>query len=299
MSDKPFRVLLIEDHRQYAAMLRTILSQTNAAQFSLTCTEDLHTSLEALKSDSFDIILLDLSLPDSQGYNTFCEVHNQAPHIPIVVITASDDKALALQAVREGAQDYIVKGDMDARQFIRSIQYAVERHRTVENLRQRVLIDELTGLLNRGGFMTLAKQHIKIAQRANQSLTLFFADLDGLKEINDQFGHLEGDRALQQTAQILKETFRSSDVIARLGGDEFTILAIDAPPSHTHSIFARLQEAIDKRNQRDCGYKIEVSVGVAYFDPHETGDDIVTMLAAADKALYEQKRQKKNQTTQR
>lgn len=288
MSNTLIKVLLVEDNRDYAWMLRLVLDEMNSREFSLVHVEQLKDALQCLSEGQFDVILLDLSLPDSQGFNTFDKVYEIAADIPIVVTTAIDDKELAIKAVREGAQDYLVKGNTDINQLIRSIRYAVERHRTLTDLRRLSLVDDLTGLLNRRGFFSMADQHMKIAERSNRELLLFFADLDGLKQINDLHGHQLGDQALRETASILKETFRSSDLIARLGGDEFTVLAIDAPKHNAETIIHRLERNVNHFNANNPQFQLSLSIGVARFDP-QNSFDLDLLLAQADKALYRQK----------
>jgi diguanylate cyclase (GGDEF)-like protein len=203
-------------------------------------------------------------------------------------MTALKDENLALRAVREGAQDYIVKGEMEAPQLLRAVNFAIERHRTAEEVRKLTLVDELTGLLNRRGFYSLGKQHIKIAQRASRQLVLFYIDLDGLKLVNDQFGHFEGDQALRQIASILKETFRSSDLIARLGGDEFTVLAIDAVRDSVDNMLSRLEAHLRAANLNNPRYQLSLSTGFARFDPQDS-PDLEKMLVEADEAMYSYK----------
>lgn len=297
MSDHLVKVLLIEDNSDYAWMLRLVLTQIYPDQFELVQVDTLHGASEHLQAGGFDVILLDLALPDSLGYETFVKIRQMADDIPVVVMTALDDRELALRAVRDGAQDFLVKGDMDILQLVRSIQYAVERHRTLADLKRQSLVDELTGLLNRRGFLSLGEQHIKLAERSQRNLLLFYADVDGMKLINDQFGHTEGDQALRAVAAALRETFRSSDVIARLGGDEFTILAIDAPDDTTSAILARLQATLDQRNAGNTRYAITLSVGTARFDPQAT-PSIQKLMDHADKALYEAKHSKNPDTIQ-
>ncbi len=282
--------LVVEDNYEYAQMLHTVLA--GSQRYNLTHVARLNDSLDVLKQDQFDIILLDLGLPDSEGLDTFSQIFDAAPETPIVVISALDDKDVALKAVRDGAQDYLVKAEMSAHSLSRALQYAIERHRTMIQLKQASLVDELTGLLNRRGFITLAQQHLKIAQRAYRELLLFFVDLDGLKQINDRFGHLEGDQALKRVAEVLTQTFRSSDLIARLGGDEYTVLAVDAPESQIDNIYRRLFENIRKQNLEKPGYPLSVSAGVSRFDPRRpcSLDDL---LAQADQALYQSKRSKR------
>jgi diguanylate cyclase (GGDEF)-like protein len=297
VSNETIEVLLVEDNREYAAMLRYVFTELNPNQFELQHVTTLHDGLKKLALQTFDAILLDLSLPDSLGLNTFNEIYTHASTIPIVVMTALDDKDMALRAVRDGAQDYLVKGELDVNQLVRSLQYAVERNRTLSSLKQLSLIDELTGALNRRGFTSLARQHLKIAQRAGRELLLFFADVDGLKQINDHNGHQAGDQALRAITDILKDTFRSSDLIARLGGDEFTVMAINAPKENAETILARLQENVQAQNERNQPYQLSLSVGVARYDPQVDSTELDELLARADKDLYANKESKRTKAS--
>ncbi|HVP21494.1 MAG TPA: histidine kinase N-terminal 7TM domain-containing protein, partial [Anaerolineaceae bacterium] len=143
-----------------------------------------------------------------------------------------------------------------------------ERKLVEEKLRELSLVDALTGLNNRRGFMLLATQQLKTSDRLRQNVMLIYADLDGLKWINDNLGHNEGDRALVDTANILRNSFRASDIIARLGGDEFVGLGIEPQGNLGELILARLQEHLNAFNlQEDRPYKLSVSFGKAVYDP--------------------------------
>lgn len=284
MSQDTVKVLLVEDNSDYAWMLRLVLTQVYPDQFELNQAENLQAAFRQLSENKYDVLLLDLSLPDSQGYDTFLQTRQAAPDLPIVVMTAVDDKGLALQAVREGAQDFLVKGDMDVIQLVRSIQYAVERQRTVADLKRLSLVDDHTGLLNRTGFLSLAEQHIKIARRAQRSLLLFCATVSDLKAKSDHPGHSD-DQMLQIASGLLRHTFRSSDLVARIDNDEFTVLAIDAPPGSAGIMLSRLQERVDLHNSQDPSRQISLKVGTAQLDSQET-TDIHTLLAEAEKALH-------------
>jgi len=125
-------------------------------------------------------------------------------------------------------------------------------------------------------------------------MLLFFADLDGLKWINDTLGHEQGDRALIETATVFKETFRTSDIIARLGGDEYAALTVDITEANFEIFTARLQSLIDTRNNlENRRYRLSISVGCAYYDPENPGS-IDELMASADKLMYEQKQNKKS-----
>jgi diguanylate cyclase (GGDEF)-like protein/PAS domain S-box-containing protein len=178
--------------------------------------------------------------------------------------------------------------------FIFQVQDITERKRAEVAIQTLSLADELTGLYNRRGFLAFCKQHLKTIRRTNKGIVMVYADLDGLKGINDSFGHTEGDRALMKAAELLKETFRSSDVLGRLGGDEFTILAAVDPDGGREKLLARLQEKFDNYNAlRVSPYDLSISVGVAQLDS-EAGESMEDLMAAADAAMYENKRGKAN-----
>jgi diguanylate cyclase (GGDEF)-like protein len=155
------------------------------------------------------------------------------------------------------------------------------------------ITDQLTGLHKRRGFLSLAGQQLKLAERNKRGMLLFFADLDGLKWINDTLGHEEGDKALIEAAIVFKETFRTSDIIARLGGDEYAALTIDVAEANSEIFTTRLQSLIDtQNNQENRKYRLSISVGCSYYDP-ENPCSIDELMASADKLMYAQKQNKK------
>jgi len=167
-----------------------------------------------------------------------------------------------------------------------------ERKRTEEQIRLLAIVDTLTGLFNRRGFITLAEQQLKTAYRTEKKQLLFFIDLDGLKVINDTYGHDEGDHALQKTAMILKQTFRESDIIGRLGGDEFAVLVVDDDELQKN-ILKRLKERIKEESTvSDVSYKISMSIGVAEYDPSRPCK-VEELMLEADRLMYIQKKEKK------
>lgn len=170
-----------------------------------------------------------------------------------------------------------------------------DRKHLEEMLCELSLTDELTGLYNRRGFLTLAEDRLKLVRRAKTGLWLFFADVDGLKHINDTYGHQEGDRALVEVAQVLKKSFRESDIIARLSGDEFIILIETrfASDNCEAIVLARAEESLDDFNSQGArNYKLSLSIGACHFggtDPWSVG----SMMAKADQQLYEIKKNRK------
>jgi len=179
--------------------------------------------------------------------------------------------------------------------LLRPMQLHIQERKKVEaKLQSLSLTDELTGILNRRGFFTLADHQLKLAKRQKQEILLLYADVDNLKKINDTLGHKEGDSALSEVANILKVTYRDSDIIARIGGDEFAVLPVGTSKDKISIITARLQNNLDSYNAKsDSIYKLSLSVGVAAYNP-EFIYSIDELLSEADKLMYERKRDKKD-----
>jgi diguanylate cyclase (GGDEF)-like protein len=166
------------------------------------------------------------------------------------------------------------------------------RHMILEReLRYLALTDDLTCLYNRRGFFASATQQLKLARRNAQSLLLLFCDVDNLKQINDSYGHREGDLALVRTADALEEAFRDSDILARLGGDEFAVLALEASSHDEGTILHRLEKCLKKANANESRYELSLSVGVARFDP-KNAVALGVLMEQADRDMYDQKRKR-------
>jgi diguanylate cyclase (GGDEF)-like protein/PAS domain S-box-containing protein len=176
--------------------------------------------------------------------------------------------------------------------FIFQIQDITERKRAETALQSLSLVDELTGLYNRRGFLAVTEQHLISIRRNEKVPVILYADLDGLKEINDSMGHHEGDRALVTAAELFKDTFRNSDIVARLGGDEFVVLASIEPTEEAETLTRRLQGKFSaSNNRRNRPYDLSISIGLAHFDDEES-HSIEELMARADRAMYEDKRRK-------
>jgi diguanylate cyclase (GGDEF)-like protein len=289
MEGVPVRVLLVEDNPGDARLIREALRETKGVDFSLEVADTLAAGLERVAASDADIVLLDLSLPDAFGLDTYRRAHFDAPHVPIIVLTGNEDEALAVSAVNEGAQDFLSKRKLDGEVLVRSIRYAIERHRLLEQVRQLAIVDDLTGLANRRGFSLLCQHHFDLANRNRKQLRLLFIDVDRFKAINDTFGHQEGDRALADVAALLVRTFRKSDVIGRVGGDEFCVLltegALEGARISTDRLRASLL-AINAAAQRP--YQLSLSVGVGVYDPDQP-TTFEGLMKQADQAMYAEK----------
>src|SRR5688572_6462682 len=288
-----FDVLLIEDNPGDARLLQEMLAEAPAAPFRVTCADRLSRAMEVLSSQKMALLLLYLSLPDSHGIETFAKMYAHSPAIPIIVLTGNDDSALALSAVKTGAQDYLVKGKLDRELLVRAMQYSIERKRYQEALEHQANYDALTGLPNRNLLHDRLKQAV-FAQRHVRSIAVVFIDLDHFKFINDSLGHNAGDKLLQQMADRLREAVRDGDTVSRLGGDEFILVLND---QHNEDVvFRAMQRIIGKVGEPVVigGQELTVtcSAGISLFP--QDGTDVETLLKNADAAMYRAKEHGRN-----
>lgn len=285
-----YHVLVIEDHPALARTIENQLSSSRTPKFVVEHRERLDLGLERLSKGGIDVILLDLGLPDSDGIPTLLRVHACSPQTPVVVLTALGDATTSLEAVRKGAEEYLTKGEVAWRWFPRILQHAIVRHRQKEDVRQTSLRDSLTGLYNRRGFSLVVEQQLLLARREHKCPILIFLDINNFKQINDTYGHSEGDEALVHVARVLQATFRESDVCARIGGDEFAVLAITAEAKAGDALVAKFREKLRQENEKENRpYQLLLSHGVSVFDPRNPCL-LEELLQRADQAMYRSKR---------
>ena len=165
MPEETIDVLLIEDDLDDQFLVKeTLLSDSSGTRLTVESADRLETGLERMSARPPSAVLLDLSLSDSRGIDTFLRVHTFSPTVPIIILSGNQDEDMALEAVRLGAQDYLLKGDMDNKTLPRVIRYAIERNRNQQELQSLSILDDLTRLYNRRGFLMLAGQYLKLAK---------------------------------------------------------------------------------------------------------------------------------------
>ncbi len=285
--------LLIEDNPGDARLLKELLAEEPAAPFRIICVDRLQRGLELLSTEKIDVLLLDLSLPDSHGLETFAKAYAHAPKVPIIVLTGNDDHALALLAVKAGAQDFLFKGKLDRELLIRSMQYSIERKRYQEQLEHQANYDVLTGLPNRNLLQDRLKRAV-FAQRDARPIAVVFIDLDHFKFINDSLGHTQGDKLLAIIAERLASIVREGDTVARLGGDEFVLVLNDQNKEDV--IFRAMQRVLNKVSEPMTidGQELYItcSAGVSLYPAD--APDVETLLKNADVAMYRAKEHGRN-----
>jgi diguanylate cyclase (GGDEF)-like protein len=289
-------ILLIEDNLGDARLLREMLKEQSSLDTQLTHLECMSDAEKFLAANAVDIILLDLGLSDAQGLDAISRAHAAAPGVPLVVLTGLDDESVAVQALQQGAQDYLIKGQIETRGLLRALRYAIER-KTMERaalamarqVAHSAEHDFLTGLPNRMLLNDRVGQAVALAKRHVKKVAVLFLDLDGFKHINDSLGHPTGDKLLQSVAKRLVECIRGSDSVSRQGGDEFVILLLDLEHAENAAITARrMLESIAQPHSIDHhDLHVTASIGVSVYP--DDGLDADTLIKNADTAMYQAK----------
>jgi diguanylate cyclase (GGDEF)-like protein len=287
------KILLVEDNPGDVRLVREALTEIAKPRVELVHCETMAEAVAACSNGMPDAILLDLGLPDSQGLDSVRRMRDAAPDAPIAVLTVRDEEDLAIQALREGAQDYLPKSQIGGALIWRALRYAMERQQIQLQLLNLSLIDELTGLHNRRGFLALGEHYVRLANRSGTLFMVAFVDVDDMKLINDTFGHQEGNRGLVEAANVLKDSCRRSDILGRIGGDEFAILIADADTTCGNVVLQRIQQKLDSRNgSPGRRYPLSLSVGLISANVTQYAD-LERLLDEADAAMYDEKQRKK------
>lgn len=283
--DEISSVLIVDDDEVVLRMLG------NFFQTEVPCCEtasNAASALDLIRENSFDIMIADISMPKMNGLELTVQVKQIRPDMPVILMTGFLEDFSYDGAIEAGAADFIKKPFS-----FEEVKARIKQAFMHKKMREMSMKDELTGLYNRRGLITLGQHILKIEKRDNRESFLLYADMDGLKSINDTLGHNAGDAALIETAGIFKAIYRESDVIARIGGDEFAVIPVRGHRSAAERIAARLQDEIEVHNAREGrNYKLSVSTGLAYFDT-AASISIEDLLAEADKAMYENKKKKR------
>ncbi|HXF33007.1 MAG TPA: GGDEF domain-containing response regulator [Candidatus Acidoferrales bacterium] len=287
-------ILLVEDSPPDAKLVELMLQESDVKDSKLTHVDSFAKATSALRKGAFDVILLDLSLPDGSGLDLVNKLR-ATTMTPIVVLSGTGDEAIATMAVREGAQDYLVKGRVDEFLLSRSLRYAIERGTELKRMSTLAFYDALTGLQNRQSFMLSFEQIIGRAQRDHSPVACLFIDLDYFKEVNDRLGHQAGDHVLIVVAQILREAVRGSDIVGRLGGDEFVVvLSSIKKPADAAVVAEKIRRAIDRPVEVEGKpAHVSSSIGISFYP--EDSEEPETLIHLADEAMYRAKHAGKNQ----
>jgi diguanylate cyclase (GGDEF)-like protein len=294
----PVSILLVEDEGVIARDLEDTLTRLGY-RVSGVASEGAE-AIEMARELHPQLVVMDVSLRgEVDGIEAACAIQEEAP-VPVIFLTGHTDTETLQRAVMTGPLGYLIKPFQED-DLRCAIEVAIHKHRSDVQRREReehlrrsaenlLLVDELTQLKNRRGFFELGEQALKLARREQHTMALFFMDLNGLKQINDKLGHMTGDEALRDTADVLRNTFRGSDIIARIGGDEFVALAHLHSELDVETLCTRLREHLREFNAaRTRSYEVDLSIGATLVD--EAADqDLEEFIARADEAMYRDKR---------
>jgi len=283
-------ILLIEDNPGDARLLTETLREGNGASFSVQEAQTLEQAIGLAAERAPDIVLLDLNLPDSHGLYTFLRFRQSNPTIPVVVLTGIDDEELGLQAVREGAADFLTKSDLSPRLLSRAIHYAIERNELKSQLEYCASHDVLTDVFNRRYFNQMIGQELARSTRYKHPIGFLMVDIDDFKQINDTHGHDVGDAVLRGVAKFLLDQMRTVDIVIRYGGDEF-LLVLPETGEDSDLAAQRVRDAAARdlasyMPSLECA--ISMSIGASYWSP-DRDVTIEQALSEADQAMYGQK----------
>ncbi len=283
------KLLLVEDNLDDAAFLGASLRRQQASDVEVVHVRSLREARARLGGEAFDVVLLDLHLPDGAGLECVDAIQSVGERVAIVVLSGQDDEDFAVSILNKGVQDYLVKWEGQGRTIMRSIRYAIERKRAELRLNHLAQFDPLTEIGNRQYFQDQLQRATARARRDGSRVALFFLDIDQFKMVNDTLGHDAGDQLLQQVAQRLSSQVRTGDIMARLGGDEFAILMEGvANAVEAGTIAQKILDVIEAPFAID-GHQVKVttSIGITFYPADN--NDTMRLLKNADIAMYQAK----------
>ena len=289
MKSDQIKVLLIEDNSDDVRLIQRLLAQVNMDGFRLTHANGVDKAAIELEKGSYDVVLTDIAMTDSDALETIRRIQSVRKDIPIVVLSSLDDESTAIEIMQEGAQDYLIKGQGDGHLIARALRHAIERKHAELRLMHVTHYDSLTGLANRALFQSRLDHALAVAKRRKLLAALLVLDLDRFKGVNDTLGHHAGDQLLVLVAERLRACVRESDTVARLGGDEFTVILNDVTSAEEVSVVARkiLAALSGPFHLEDHEIYVTPSIGITLY-PHD-GVTPTGLLKNADAAMYQAK----------
>lgn len=286
------RVLLIEDDEDDYFLTKSLLADIFGRHLKMEWIASWQPALERALEGQHDVAIVDYRLGARNGLELVREAVHLGCSMPFIVLTGEGNREIDLEAMRAGATDYLVKGEITAPLLERSIRYAIERRKAERHLAELAQIDQLTGLANRYRFREFLDRSIAIADRQKSHVGLMLIDLNRFKAVNDTYGHAAGDMLLREIANRLRHCIRPSDLVARLGGDEFTIVITDVENKSTLADTAEriLGEVRKPVNIGSCDVDVGASIGIAHYPTDADCAD--SIIVSADTAMYAGKGQR-------
>jgi diguanylate cyclase (GGDEF)-like protein len=283
------RILVVEDNEEDADFLKACLNREAGRELTIEIHDNMADAAAALDTGQFDVVLLDLHLPDATGVACVERILEVDSTTPIVVLSGREDEDYAVEILTRGVQDYLVKWEGDGKFILRAIRYAIERKRMERELSYLARYDSLTGIPNRQYLQDQLERAAQLSQRSGRKFGLLFLDIDRFKIVNDTLGHGMGDSLLRAVVRRLQGRIRGGDLLARLGGDEFAVLVEDIEgPIELETVAQKIVSAFEDPFQlSDRSVSVTASMGLTLFPVDNV--DGKALLNNADIAMYQAK----------
>jgi diguanylate cyclase (GGDEF)-like protein len=277
------RVLLVESDADDVLFLQEALTEIEGGRYwsNWIRIETLHADTWAkagaiLANEPVDLLLLDLNLADTQGADTYRRAQAAASQVPVMLLTCAEDAEVAARLVRDGAQDFLIKKQIDCAPMAHAMRNAIERHRLLAATRAASMMDPLTGLPNRGGFLTFADRDRKLAERLGRRLMVLVAEPKNLSTITAAYGDQRRDLTLIEAADHLRGLMGPADLVARITETRFALTIFDTDVEPVEAAWARFHLAASAHR---------IGIGAAIFDAaHPASLEVLIDQAESDLA---------------
>ncbi len=286
-------ILMVDDNLQNLQLLGNTLK---GGGFRVAAARSGAQALTFVKKKVPALILLDIMMPDMDGYEVCRQLKSDldTQKIPVIFLTARTDVDSILKGFEVGGVDYITKP------FVREVVFSrinvhIRLNRALERLEAMSITDEMTGVYNRRYAFQVVDRQIALAEREKTGFVICYIDIDRLKEINDTYGHAEGDRLITTVTKVLGETIRKTDYLFRMGGDEFMVLFPNAQRNDTNMLIERLRQSLNSQTMH--GVPIDFSYGFSEFRCGG-GKSVQDLIQLADDRMYRFKLDKKQREGQ-
>jgi diguanylate cyclase (GGDEF)-like protein len=296
-------ILIVDDSPTIREYIKVTLLAAKKQGFNKVLeAENGRDALEILSKHSIDLILCDVLMPEMDGFTFLKEIKANPAYfdIPVIMLTAEESVEKKVKGLESGASDYVTK-PFDESELIARVRVHLKIKRLQDELkeaneryRRLSITDDLTGLYNRRYFFEILEREFERAVRYHLPLALVIIDVDHFKEVNDNFGHLQGDVILTEIASLITGNLRSHDIVARYGGEEFVLLLPMASGDTARSVSEKIRRLIERHRFKGAGdHSITVSIGVCTY-PTSAVERIDDLISLADGGLYEAKREGRN-----
>ncbi len=284
------KLLLVEDSEFDIKLMEVLLGKAVNLNYELEVATTLKQARHKLEKSNYDLVVLDIALPDGDGMELMQEISSIDSTLPVVILSGDESEVTALKAIRLGAHDYLNKLNTSHWQILRSLNYAIERKKHIQELVYLSRHDLLTGLPNRLLLSDRINRCITRTRRNNKDFALMYLDLDHFKPVNDEYGHEMGDRVLCEVSERLASCIRDSDTVARIGGDEFAVVIEELKSAWNAEIVANkiIKSISEPIRIEETTAKLGVSIGIAIYP--SDGSNVDELMSRADSAMYEAKR---------